>query len=67
MAAEVGIAVVSARRIVLGLIAAASLALGGTGCATIDNPDAESDIPWNRQESWEGQLLMPGSMMPGQY
>ena len=58
---------VNARRAILGLIAAASLSLAWTGCATIDDPDAESDIPWNRQESWEGQLLMPGSMMPGQY
>lgn len=57
----------SVRRVILGLFAAASLALAGAGCATTDDPDAESDIPWNRQESWEGQLLMPGSMMPGQY
>lgn len=66
MAAQVGTPV-SARRAILGLIATATLALAGAGCATVDDPDAESDIPWNRQESWEGQLLMPGSMMPGQY
>lgn len=53
------------RRAMFGLLAA--IAWGLAGCATTGDPDAESDIPWNRQESWEGQLLMPGSMMPGQY
>ncbi len=56
-----------ARESILGLLAALALMLGAAGCATIDDPDAESDLPWGRQESWEGQLLMPGSMMPGQY
>ena len=55
------------RSIVLSLAAAAAVVLGFAGCATFDDPDAESDLPWNRQEAWEGQLLMPGSMMPGQY
>jgi hypothetical protein len=58
---------VNVRRTILGLLAAATFALTGAGCASMHDPDAESDIPWNRQESWEGQLLMPASMMPGQY
>lgn len=54
-----------ARRAMFGLLAA--VAWGLAGCATTGDSVTESDIPWNRQESWEGQLLMPGSMMPGQY
>ena len=33
--------------------------LGVTGCATRD-PDAESDIPWNSPQSWEGAPGIPG-------
>lgn len=29
------------------------------GCATRD-PDAESDIPWNAPQSWEGAPGIPG-------
>jgi len=35
------------------------LALGASGCATRD-PDAESDIPWNAPQSWEGSPYIPG-------
>lgn len=47
--------------------AAIGVCAGLSGCASMGDPSAESDIPWNRQEAWEGQVLMPGSMMPGQY
>jgi hypothetical protein len=33
--------------------------LSATGCATRD-PDAESDIPWNSPQSWEGAPGIPG-------
>jgi len=48
------------------VLCVAGLGLGAGGCATTGDPDRESDLPWNRQQPWEGQLLMPGSMMPGQ-
>lgn len=41
----------------LALIAAAMTVF--TGCATTD-PDAESDIPWNAPQSWEGAPGIPG-------
>ena len=44
--------------------AAALLAAGLCGCATtgLDDPDRESDIPWNQQQSWEGTIFMPPGM-----
>lgn len=33
--------------------------LCASGCATRD-PDAESDIPWNAPQSWEGSPYIPG-------
>ena len=34
-------------------------ALMAAGCATYD-PDAESDIPWNAPQTWEGAPGIPG-------
>ncbi|MCX7818800.1 MAG: hypothetical protein N2652_06305 [Kiritimatiellae bacterium] len=48
------------------MLLAGALLLALAGCATPTDPDRESDLPWNRQQAWEGQLLMPGSLMPGQ-
>ena len=42
--------------------AVAALAAGLCGCATIEDPDRESDIPWNQQQSWEGTIFMPPGM-----
>lgn len=39
----------------LSAVAAASLC----GCTTPD-PDAESDIPWNAPQPWEGAPGIPG-------
>jgi len=30
-----------------------------SGCATSD-PDADSDLPWNMPQSWEGSPMIPG-------
>lgn len=40
------------------------LAAGLCGCATtaVDDPDRESDIPWNQQQAWEGTIFMPPGM-----
>lgn len=41
------------------LLAVVLCALAATGCATRD-PDAESDIPWNAPQPWEGAPGIPG-------
>ncbi len=57
----------SGRRRTYGLLVLLTALLAGmAGCVTTQDPDRESDLPWNRQQPWEGQLLMPGSMIPGQ-
>lgn len=40
------------------LVLVVALTALATGCAT-GNPD-DSDIPWNRPESWEGSPFIPG-------
>lgn len=46
------------RFLLLFLAALAMLGVAG-GCATTD-PDAESDIPWNAPQPWEGAPGIPG-------
>lgn len=41
------------------LLAVLAMASGLMGCATTD-PDAESDIPWNAPQPWEGAPGIPG-------
>ncbi len=55
----------SARAVIAVWVGVTAL-LWTAGCATTD-PDTESELPWNRQQAWEGQLLMPGTMMPERY
>jgi len=43
------------------LLAGAGLAL--TGCATDNNPDNVSSLPWNAPQDWEGPL--PSSINQG--
>ena len=44
------------RHAVAFMLAAVALAALVAGCATTD----ESDIPWNRPQSWEGSPSIPG-------
>ena len=47
------------RLVLLTLGAAAAGVLGLSGCTT-PPPDAESDLPWNTPQTWEGSVNVPG-------
>ena len=47
------------KRFPILLVLAATLATLVAGCATAD-PNAESDIPWNAPQPWEGAPGIPG-------
>jgi len=47
------------RRFLQLLFVAAALLTVTASCATTD-PDAESDIPWNAPQPWEGAPGIPG-------
>lgn len=50
----------NARKIqwLMGCLAVATMCLAA-GCASMD-PDAESDLPWNTPQPWEGSPGLPG-------
>ena len=41
------------------MLSLAATVFFSSGCGTID-PDAESEIPWNTPQSWEGTPGIPG-------
>jgi starvation-inducible outer membrane lipoprotein len=48
------------KRLVLSALGAAAVgALLLSGCAT-PPPGAESDLPWNTPQNWEGSINVPG-------
>lgn len=46
-------------RMVLFIAALCAVVMIGAGCASTD-PYAESSIPWNSPQSWEGSPGIPG-------
>jgi hypothetical protein len=49
----------------LGAILVAGGVILSTGCATTNNDENVSSIPWNRPQSWEGQGALGGMRPPG--
>jgi hypothetical protein len=44
---------------ILFIFAILAVTIGTMGCATTD-PNADSDIPWNAPQPWEGAPGIPG-------